>query len=167
MKQLLLVLLFILTGVLNALAQVNNIEENRKSAQRIIFDHFGTKLDTAHYLLYNLDDKYILIEDTKEAYRLFYIRSEVEDSLLINKPHKILKIAFGPRCCETPVDSLKESDPHPHSRYIYFFLKNYGIKHCEFNLPVLFNSSISKKRIYPLNDRVHKFLIKQMFSHWK
>ena len=99
--------------------------------------------------------------------KLFFIKNKlIEDSLSISKKNRILKKVFNHDICK-PHSPSKPLTPHSHSRYIYFILKIHGEKHCEFNLPALFSENVKGVKVYPLNERVHKFLINEMFKHWK
>jgi len=144
---------------------------NVAKAKKVIQKNFNSKLDSANYIMYNLDDKYLIIEKRHNKYMLFFIKAEtgLEDSLKINRNSKILKIAFDPNSCEKYAvnkDTLSKPKAHPHSKYIYYYLKNNGIVYCEFNLPAIYDVDVRNQTIYPIDDNVHKFFIKKMFSHW-
>nr|WP_315424201.1 hypothetical protein [uncultured Pedobacter sp.] len=148
-------------------AQNNADTTNANRAKMVIADVFHACLDSASYLLYNLDDKYIVVQKKEKKYVLFFIKDhQIEDSLWIGKRNKTLKKAFDQYSC-TPVNTADTSSAHPHSRYIYFFLKKGGNTYCEFNMPALFSTDVKDKQVYPLDDDVHEFLIKKMFTHWK
>lgn len=169
MKYIVLLVLLTSIRVCSVFAQDNTETVNEK-AERIIFVNFLERLDSSNYLLYNLEDKYLIIEKRDKDYILFFIRESIgiEDSVCINKRNKILNIAFNPKSCfvEYPNEPFDIKSPHPHSRYIYFFLREKGIRYCEFTLPALFNEDVSGKKVYPIDERVHEFLIKKMFTHW-
>lgn len=169
MKYIVLLVLMTLLKISSVFAQYD-IKTVKAKAEKIILTNFDGRLNSLTYLLYNLEDKYLLIEKRDKGYMLFFIRQNagIEDSVCINKRNRILKIAFDPKSCiKMPISGSSDARNHPHSKYIYFFLSNKGMRYCEFLLPALFNEDISGEKIYPLNERVHEFLVKKMFTRWK
>jgi len=142
---------------------------NFQKARKIVFSNFKYGLDSSNYLLYNLDDKFIIIEKKEKEYILYLVKEKTgkEDSIIISRKNKILAIAFNPNYFDASIKISSQSlKPHPHFRYIYYYLMDKGKISCQYSIPTIFDQNVIC-HIYPINDRVHKFLIKSMFSHWK
>jgi len=164
--------------VLFSLIQLNGFSQERYAAtvtktETIIKENFNNRLDSLRYLLYNLDDKYIIITDEVCCYRQYFIKEGfgVQKSLEIKKKNKVLKLAFDLSSYNKDFVSV-ESDSmyqyyNTHSKFVYFFIKSEGLKYGEFYLPILFNVKVEDKKFYPIDKRVHEFLMEQIITYWK
>jgi len=169
MKLILVVIIFSFSILNQVEAQDRRDSLNFEKAKKVIFSNFNLRLDSSNYLLYNLDDKFIIIEKKEKEYILYFVKQETgkDDSIIISKKNKILANAFNPNCFDNSIKISSQSlKAHPHARYIYYYLMNKGKIANEFSLPTFFDQNVIG-RVYPISERVHKFLIKNMFSHWK
>lgn len=147
---------------------------NIAKADKMVSQFFDKELIQSNYLLYNLDDKYIVIKEIPSAYyQIYYVRDGkgVENKGKIRKKNKLLRKAFNEESCSKSF-VYSESDSlsrymHPHSRYIYYYLSKGGNKKCEFNLPALYSIDVSRTKVYPLDENIQKYLSKKLFSNWK
>jgi len=161
-----------------SLIQLNGFSQERYVAtvtktETVIKKNFNNRLDSLRYLLYNLNDKYIIITDETCCYKQYFIQEGfgVQKIIEIKKKNKVLKRAFDLSSYNKDFVGV-ESDSiyqyyNTHSKFVYFFVKSEGLKYGEFYLPILFNVKVEDKKFYPIDKRVHEFLIEQIITHWK
>ena len=116
-------------------------------------------------------DKYLVISQSSSAYTAYYLDADngiVKTEGL--KKSKWLRKAFGEESCNgefrySKTDSLSQF-MHPHSQYIYYYLIKDGKKKCEFNLAAMYSADVSEIKVFPLDDKVMKYLAEKFFSDW-
>jgi len=165
-------------AIITLMGQVTAYSQNLDSikieeAEKVIRDNFNNRLDGKTYLLYNIEDKYIVVEKRADEGKLYYISNKagIEDSINVCKKSKILRNAFNTEMCSTSLTNIKSDSIYnhynPHSSFLYYYIKQGGTKYCEFYLPVMYNIDIKKKEILPIDKKTHGFLMDKMITYWK
>lgn len=172
MKKLLFTLIAFVLAEFNIFSQTID-SANISKADEIISKYFNSRLNNSDYLLYNIADNYIIIKKSSQDYTQYYVKQGIgiEDSIKIKLKNKILKQAFTIESYHKGFTNVNSDSIYQyyntHSVFIYFVIYNKGVKYSEFNLPLLFNISVKNKDIYPINKKVHDYLMNHISSYWK
>jgi len=164
----------VLTNLLVTKAFAQNIDSlSIINAKEVVKECFNDSLKSEKYLLYKVKDNYIVIVERPNEYRQYFIKkgSCIEDSIMIKKNDRIMKKAFDVNAYDSTFINIKSDSIYQyyniHSEFIYFVIKEKDVKYGEFNLPVIFNNKPKDKDIYPIDKKVHEYLMKQIITHWK
>lgn len=146
---------------------------NIYKANNILKEYFNNNLGVTDYLLYNIADNYIVIKKSTGYYTQYFVKQKIgiEDSIEIKLDNEVLNQAFNFNSYHKGFTNINSDSIYQyynsHSVFIYFVIKQNGIKFSEFNLPLLFNVNIKNRDIYPIDKKVHDYLMNQISSRWK
>ena len=159
----------------NKLSSIDSVNINRAdSIARILL---GNKVEKSNYLLLIINKKLLLVNRVKSSYDVYrgdylfdYNRYKIKISKLktesISKS-QILKRCFTQQICDPPFsyvsnDSLLIENDNWGPAYYYFTVNKFGSKVCEINLPLTLSIPINKKKSFPLDKDVLKYLVRLM-----
>lgn len=133
-----------------------------------------SKLD---YLLYNVDEFYVLIIREKYNYKQYLIDDRIgviDSSIVQRKDNKMLRRAFEKTLSPCNFlyfekDSIERFGHYPftheRSQLNYFVLKKAGVKYIEYCIPPLFMENDSKKSWYPIDKKL-RFYLFEKYGWW-
>lgn len=172
MKYLICLFIILLTKHVS-LAQ-NKDDSVATNANSMVKKYFKD-LDRQDYLLFHVDDFYLVIIRKKNDYIKYVIndyRKNIDSAFVSRKDKKLLKNIFSKELSPFNFiyfekDSLMKFYRYSRVRFRpnqfnYFLLKKKGIKYVEYNIPIWFVNNDPKIHIYPIRAEGVGFL----FLEW-
>ena len=156
---------------INTCLRGQNIDELNKINSEKIMNKYFSKSQQQNYLLYGIDKYYLIIIKEKNNYHQYFIDGNLgtKTDNPINLSKQVLNKTFQTEIspCNfiySVSDSIQRFGSFPDlPKYNYLIMQNQNVKLLEFNLPVLFIPYNKKNNILPISQRLHGYLIEQIY----
>lgn len=168
MKKLLLIFYFLFLTKSNLLSQTKTIDIDNKLE---VISSISKKIKSSDYLVYNIGNRYMIINKQIKIYKLFFIenRFNVKSQLnnyYLEKTKTLKKSEILDNLFKAYSYNLNDDNNNEYGeRYLFFSLTLKSFTVCQFYLPTFFNESGISNIKLPISQETYNYL-NSLFIEW-